>query len=377
MSSSPLVLFQTLWAEPADGWSIACRGYARAMHSAGLDVRLHSWAPFTYPLDEQVLAEVQDFISKPTRRQGPKWDCFIFSSTLGGPELLDPSLKSLLEYQSPRMFYTTFERSKIASSTAELLKQLDGVWVPCTRNAEVLREAGVENVVVIPHCYFDDDPLLSLPAPRGLPEVFTWIGRWEPRKAPDNLVLAFLLAFSPGEARLILKLSPLKWGDDEYPTFTQVVRKALQNPGISSKWSCVEIFGAITLIDDRLSRQEMIELHGHTDVYVSASRGEGWDLPSFEAKLAGRRVVTTDSGGPRDFLGPDDILVPATGTVLADPKYNWGEGASYNDYDLRMLAKALRQAYEDPKPGSRESVQHCHYKQVGLQLRSWIEGLLL
>ena len=36
------VVFETLWASPFDGWSIAARAYARAMLLAGWDVRLKS-----------------------------------------------------------------------------------------------------------------------------------------------------------------------------------------------------------------------------------------------------------------------------------------------------------------------------------------------
>ena len=70
----------------------------------------------------------------------------------------------------------------------------------------------------------------------------------------------------------------------------------------------------------------MIELHGKNDVYVSASRGEGLDLPAFAAKLSGRLLAMTDSGGPRDFVNDGDILVPPCGLVTADTDYPLGEG---------------------------------------------------
>lgn len=374
---NPVVLFETLWADAADGWAIASRGYARAMDAVGVDVRLHSWMPLLNPIHQQSLEEIGHLLNKPARRGPKKWDAYVFSTTLGGPEKLNPSLQSLLSYERPRSFYTTFERTNIEASSAELLKQLDSVWVPCTQNAKVLHEAGVENTIVIPHCFFDDNALLQLSPIVSVPKVFYWIGRWEPRKAPHNLVKAWLLAFGPEDGvELFLKLSPIPWLDEKYPSFDQVLLRLMEDEQIAKKWKLVDAARCITVLPSRLSLQQMTELHAHGDVYVSASRGEGWDLPAFEAKLAGRRVVTTDSGGPRDFLGPDDILVPATGTVLADPQYDWGEGALYNDYELQALVQALRQAYEEPKSGSREGVQHCHYLQVGTQLKSWIEDLL-
>jgi len=359
------LLYETHWTDPADGWCRASRAYARAMRDAGLDVHLHSWAAQREALDPTVLAEVGDMARPMTKR---RWDAYVFSTTLSSAERMKMLCGQLHQYLPPRVLYTTFEREQVEPAIVELMNRLDGVWVPCNFNAEVLRAAGAERVSVFPHVFFPDDPLLALrraPRPAGPPR-FYWIGRWEPRKAPHNLVEAFCRAFRPGEALLTLKLGQLPWRG-HYPGPEEIF--ADKHP----EWLEKAPF-AVRVIRGRVPWATVQQLHAEHHVYVSASRGEGWDLPSFEAKLAGNRVVTTDSGGPRDFLGEGDIVVPRTGSVHADPHYHWGYGATYADYDVDALADAMRQAAAMPRPVPAD-VLRFRADTVGHALRDYFEGL--
>lgn len=357
------LLYETHWTDPADGWAIASRAYARAMLGAGLDVHLHSWSAVQQTVDPAVLAEVGDMARPMPKR---RWDAYVFSTTLSSAERMQMLLGQLKHYLPPRMLYTTFEREQVEPGIAALMNELDGVWVPCTANAEVLRAAGVREVLVAPHCYFPDDPLLALRerAERHPgPPRFYWIGRWEPRKAPHNLIEAFCRAFEPGQALLTLKLGQLPWRG-HYPQPEEIFEKGHRD------WLAKAPLD-VRVIRGRLPRERVVALHAEHDVYVSASRGEGWDLPAFEAKLAGNRVVTTDSGGPRDFLGGGDVLVPRTGSIHADPHYQWGYGATYADYDVDALADAMRRAAKMPRPGL-DDLGRFSAEVVGRQLGDWV-----
>lgn len=205
--TNKVLLFETLWADPADGWAIASRAAARAMHAGGIDVRLVSWAAAIEDHSAEILDEVRPFLRRP-RGCG----FYVFSCTFASPERMaaQDTLK-LIPSQGPRYaFYTTFERLRVSPSFKEPLNALHGVWVPCTQNKQALEAIGVTNVHYIPFPYFDDDPHLVVEwkkRERVQREAsnFYWIGRWEPRKAPENLVKAFLRAFKPYEARLTMK----------------------------------------------------------------------------------------------------------------------------------------------------------------------------
>ena len=121
-----------------------------------------------------------------------------------------PMFQNMVTHNTgPQAYHCVFERQYLEPKLVEALNLLDGVWAQCSANQDVLIKHGVENVTLIHHPWFDDDPHLRLEPPREC-RRFYWIGRAEPRKAPDRLVRAFLRAFKPGEATLTMKLSVYK-----------------------------------------------------------------------------------------------------------------------------------------------------------------------
>lgn len=377
------VLFETVWANLPDGWAVASRAYARAMHQAGVDVCITSSEPPEQPIDASVLEEVghlqvtPDWFSRYREGRFEGKAAYIFSTAFGGTEKMREPLRRLRHLNMPpRMLYTMFERVNVDSVLASALNGLDGVWVPCSSNKETLEAAGCTNVTWIPFPYFEHDPHLEIPSPSRF-RTFYWIGRWEPRKAPDNLIRAFLRAFKPGESQLLLKLGPHKWPmirGRVYEEPEQVVASEIMQDDVAARgWTASNVYQDVHVLRGCYSVKEMLELHASGDIYVSASRGEGIDLPAYTAKLSGRRVVTTDSGGPRDFLGEGDTLVPATGSLHA-PEYEWlmGDGCRYADYSFSALVDAMQAALADKRTPARLPSSFCS-DVVGKTLKEWIE----
>jgi glycosyltransferase involved in cell wall biosynthesis len=56
----------------------------------------------------------------------------------------------------------------------------------------------------------------------------------------------------------------------------------------------------------------MSEFYGRCDIFVFSSRGEGFGLPALEAMAVGCPVITTDSGGVRQFAtdGQNCLMTP-------------------------------------------------------------------
>lgn len=371
----PIVLFHTPWERLDDGWSIAARAYARAMDLGGIDVRLVSWKDVVHARDFEVANEVGRF-NQPTS----SWDLHVFSCALGGAGEMAPIFNNMVELNSgPQAFHCVFERRYIEPDLAAALNKLNGVWAQCTANYNVLTSCGVENVTLIPFPFFDDDPYLKVPLPEREPRVFLHVGRYEPRKAQDNLIRAFMRAFSLGEAKLILKVSSAGNNTTMYEHYPEeVILDEIKSKTCTPSWNFRNWRESIELIRERLSAQQMVELYARSDVYVSSSRGEGLDLPAFAAKLAGRRLVLTASGGPEDFAADEDLLVQARGLIPAHPFYSswWGDGACYIDYDLNDLIAALQSARKTPCTVRGWPGMAAHRAQaIGEKLREWATSL--
>lgn len=369
------VKFTTPWRHPADGWSIASRAYARAMHAAGVELWLEDWQRLEQVgLDREVFEEMWPVISD--MREGPV-GVQVFSCALLSAEKMGV-LDSMLTNEEPQAFYCVFERRGIERELVEKMRRLDGVWVQCRMNERVLREAGLDNVALHLYPFFDDDPHLALDKPAREPRHFYYIGRFEPRKAPDNVIRAFLRAFAPGQARLTIKTSPIPHVS-AYPGAAEVVQRELSDADVARNgWTSGNVWQDVHVIEGRLSRQEMLQVHADGDVYVSASRGEGLELPAWDAKLSGRRLIVTECGGPEDFVDPEvDIRIPATGLVAADPSYPWGPGAEYIDYDLQDLIEAMQVARGQHACGTRTWPGWERHRaiRVGESLANWLESL--
>jgi len=88
---------------------------------------------------------------------------------------------------------------------------------------------------------------------------------------------------------------------------------------------------------------EMAAFYGRCDVFVFSSRGEGFGLPALEAMASGCAVITTDSGGVRQFArdGENCLMTPPN--------------------DPATLARAIRSLVGD---------SNCRHRQIEAGLRT-------
>lgn len=292
--------------------------------------------------------------------------------------------KELAAVYSRRIISTVFERDRVLPSELECLKRVAQVWVANPTDQAMLIRSGLDSVHVIPIPYFPDDPHLALASlkRRPGPTTFYHIGKWEPRKAQHNIIGAFLMAFEPGQARLFMKTSLRgpKLTTDYPQSPADSVNRWLADPRIGTRWAREEINRDVRIIQQRLSPRQMVQLHRTGDVYVTLSRGEGFDMPAYDAKLASKRMIYTHSGGPNSFATFDDLSVETTGMVAADPIYGW-DGAQYVDYDMDEVVAHMRKAHLelDHRPPGRQmsatQLEHFSAARVGGAMRSAIELL--
>jgi glycosyltransferase involved in cell wall biosynthesis len=265
------------------------------------------------------------------------------------------------------ILYTVFERAAPdddVSRVVAAMGNLAEVWVPCERNRRVLIECGMDanRVVRMPHPTRPDDPVWHMRASRrGRLDAFVVshchafrpkklrfvnVGKWEPRKAQHEMLGGFLLAFRPGEHELVLKHNAFGQDWEGYPKSPQQsIHMWLQNSSvINNGWTSQNVSTSIKVFGQTLPREALVRFLAESDVYVSAGRSEGFDMPALDAKILGLRLVVMGYGGAEDFATCSDVMGKSP-LCSTHPGYGW-KGATWSGHTPEDVASALKLAAE-------------------------------
>ncbi len=360
------ISYKAPWEDPFAGFPEHARRCARALDTPEVPVHLRSIDPslqfqqrFEMTGGEFVIEQYKDMITRSVKNYLVEIcqviaDDAMFQKLVTHRFLEPEQLKAVNRY---KIISTVFERDRISADAAKCLNAVAQVWVANNKDAKMLKDWGVhpDRVRVVPIPHYPDDPMLTL---RGRerqsgPVRFYHIGKWEHRKAHHEMLGAFMMAFTPGEAKLYFKTSTKApdFGLD-YPSSPEAsIKKWLDDPVVKANgWDLRAVNSNIFLIKQRIPPERIVQLHRTGDVYLSLSRGEGFDMPAYDSKLAGNLMVYTPSGGPQDFAYDEDICVQADGAIDCHPFYRW-EGAKYLDWPIERSAQALRWAKERIESG--------------------------
>lgn len=339
------------WSEKYDGIAEHSRRTARALADAGEPVQLINQS-FVQDVDDEVLAKVRDLVELDAGSARLRLIQGVPSETFLAKYVTHRFLNAegLAARNSCTVFYTVTEYEGVSPVMAGLLNRARQVWTASRRSSRMLVASGVdpEKLRVVPMPFFRDDPLLALQGRERAPGPprFLHIGKWEPRKAQHEMLGAFMLAFRPNEAQFCIKTSKFAPKFKNYPSDVGAsVRHWLEDERVKKNgWSAATVQPSIRMITDQVSDEKIRMLHGWSDVYLSLAHGEGFDMPAFDAKLAGNRLVYTASGGPEDFCRADDIPAMFEGTEDADPWYEWGPQAKWTIVRPEACVPALQEA---------------------------------
>ncbi len=234
--------------------------------------------------------------------------------------------------------YTMLEVDGFPEEWVRLGNRMDEVWVPSTANRDAYVLCGLKRPVHVMPLGVDLDHfhpgIRGFPNPHGL-FVFLSVLEWGERKAPGLLLKTFNQAFRSDEpVVLVCKIINVNKTTD--------VRRQIEALSLSSNG------GQIAFLHNKeLPYHELGALYRSADCYVSASRGEGWDLPLMEAMACGLPSIATDWGAHRDFVH-EGVSYPlaARGTVKAEASCPYYEGFSWAAPDPEHLRTLLRHVYE-------------------------------
>jgi glycosyltransferase involved in cell wall biosynthesis len=138
------------------------------------------------------------------------------------------------------------------------------------------------------------------------------------RKNPLGVMAAFIAAFSEGTERV------------------ELIIKSMRSQSTGSAWIQIEEAARkdnrIKVIDDVLTKQEVLSLYSACDCFVSLHRSEGFGRGIAEALMLDLSVIATGYGGNIDFCQPlggamiSYNVIPTTASCYVESKNNyWAE----------------------------------------------------
>lgn len=287
--------------------------------------------------------------------------------------------------------YTTWEALQVPKPAMRSIADADALWVPSKATLRAFARLPVITpvpVFLMPHAYDESRDYAYTGERPDRPFTFYYVGAWTARKNPGGLVRAFCSEFTRSDdVQLLLQCRGVG---------REILAGALAATGLPQ-----EETPRVQISNKELTETELWGLHGAMgDVFVSATRGEAWNLPAFEAMLAGRHIIVPAQQGTADFLDHTTAAQiassPAPAFVdirVAPPAADAPPGTlnlqrvgaqgltarcQWKEPDLNELATRMRYAYEE-----RHRALTVHYdvaaefgrKAVGQRAIALLEGM--
>ena len=316
----------------ATGYAMSCRAILRALDRLGVRVIYrYAYGPGTpFPVPE--LGSSGDFLldTMRDRRDGTRPPV---SVVYGQGDVFRRNRGRR------KVGFTMLEVDGFPRDWVRQANRMDEVWVPTEFNLQGFLRSGLKRPVhKIP---LGVDPNYFHPGIRGYPNpmgefVFLSNFEWGERKEPWLLLKTFNEAFSAREpVRLVCKIFNR---DSMLSVRDEIRRLRLKESG-----------GKISYVFNReFPHYQLGAFYRSADCFISAGRGEGWDMPLMEAMACGLPTIATDWGAHTEFAH-EGISYPLRirRTIPAVAKCPYYDGFSWADPDPDHLRFLLRRVYEN------------------------------
>jgi len=195
------------------------------------------------------------------------------------------------DYDKPVIAYFFWETTNVLPEFKKVLHRVDYIWVPSEWQKNILIEDGIdEKKIFVVNSGIDSTKFYPKERKN---EKFTLlhIGTWEYRKSTYEMVKSFVDVFGEN-SDVVLKLgihNKLRYQDNPEETFKKFGLKKSDN----------------IIFLPTLSEDEYINEIRNADLYLSCSRGEGWNLPLIQAMACGVPSIYSKCGGQLEFTKGD------------------------------------------------------------------------
>ena len=154
------------------------------------------------------------------------------------------------------------------------------------------------------------------------------------RKNPFGAIRAFKRAFPDTRADACLVLKVMN-GDEQSPLWSIMTQLIDEDP-------------RIVIINQTLSRSEVLALFDTCDCFISLHRSEGFGRGPAEAMYLGKPVIVTNYSGNTDFtLMDNSCLVDFKLIPVEDGQYPFHSGQEWADADIEHAAWYMKKLFGD------------------------------
>jgi glycosyltransferase involved in cell wall biosynthesis len=188
------------------------------------------------------------------------------------------------------------------------------------------------------------------------------------RKNPIAILKAMDLAFTNQDnVRLVCKTIHSEDKSDAYKLFNEAL-------------NAIKVKDKVILVNDAMTRDEMMSLVNATDAYISLHRSEGLGLGMMEAMSMGKPVIGTGFGGNLDFMSEhNSLLVDYTLIALENDVLPYKKGWLWAEPNVVTAATYLKELFtnkvfrEEMGKKAQLSIEKQYDKQIfRKELESWL-----
>lgn len=322
--------------------------------------------------------------------EAPKRVQELLAKTGGSPP--DVCLQVMLPHQMrsyrdlPTVGYFFWETSHFRSSSwASHLNRLQGLIVPAQNTHDACVASGVSTRISLVPTPSDVsryerayEPLKAIRSLRQDSFLFYTISEFNERKDIKSLLTAYYTEFTRSEnVHFVLKVDkPGVSPEDFQQQFAAWNNELLKSLKLHHD---PERYPSVTIVPTRLSDEEVLRLHASCDVFVQASKGEGWSYCGYDAMCLGRTPIVPAHSG---YLAWADDKVGWTYPAMREGCS--GVTDSFADLyradedwfraDVAALRRCMREAFQNPASRldkSRRGLERAYsfsYEVIGPQL---------
>jgi glycosyltransferase involved in cell wall biosynthesis len=272
-----------------------------------------------------------------------------------------------------------WETDRLPKLWIEPCNKMDEIWTASEAQAEMLRRSGVK----VPIHFFPqpiDTTKIGKVTPYVIPNfegtLFYAIFQWIERKNPKALLQTYWKTFSGrNDVGLLLKTHRVTYDENEFEKIKEDIES----------WKTelhLEHYPKVFLMKKLLDTDSVFRLHLTGDCFVNASRGEGWNIPSAEAMLMGRPIISINKTGIADYL-PEDLYYPCRteeSAVIEESHIPWYEASQkWLDIDTEDLGNHMLEVVREKEvmrsKGYKAQVyvqENFNYNKVGMVMKKRI-----